>query len=1138
MTRIGWSRIALCVMLIVSLIGSVLPISAAPQADLIIPATWDIVSENFESGTLTPWSKTGESNLALTSGVGRNGSIGLRVTATSSAAYLYQSHVTKAPEGYLTFWFNPNNVALPEPSPNYWPPGTSLNVTEIRSSASDWWPPLIGFYLRQPTGQGYKGYIAWPKASGYFRDYENGQFDLANGWQKITLGYHVDAWVAVWVNDVLVHHYTADVVHDDPYGDVIELGKVNDNSGSTPSGSIYLDDIVYQVPRFNDLWVDAVQGNDANDGLSSVTAYRTIQRAADFAGPGTIVHLLPGVYRESVWPAQDGTSSERVTYRAENGPDTVVIRGSEPSSALAWTQLSANTIGLPPSVTPTNLYYADLSAWNLSAPPRFITQLDSGGNVTARLPLAREPDWSVATEWKYHEFWWAADGGSSPAACDPVTNSNHDCDLPQRSLTQLTDRTNDTQSVGVEAGNLTTLGDLTGATVIAIDTLQGHYTYRRTITAHNVANGLITVDRICEHDGGTGNPGLGWGSKYYVEGKPRLLDTPGEWWYDAATKRLYLWPLTAGNPAAQNIEISRRDNGFSLQNRSYTTLDGLTIEFVNGTAVYQRNWTEHKSYHNTVRHVLLRYANWGVSIEQSVSATSPATNVVDGFTLEDSEIAYIDTLGIRLIHWWENNADPNSYTRSGVHNTVIRNNEFHQLGFRTDDDNAVGLSFGFTNKLIFEGNHVHHVAHNGVQFSRSVIQSNKTYGFAPSEIKSGEILIKDNIFEKACQQNTDCGALKFWGAAPQTHVFRDVLITGNIFRNTYGWSSIAEKRQRYTGGTSSQVRGMGGYGLFVDHASGLHAYRNISYNNAYADYVLYGVFRDGDIVYWNNIAANSLYGFSVGGPQYDTHGSVNTQLVNNLVVNNEGYGVIATGATPAFANVTIDHNLYYNNGWRPYSSGGEYKAGDMVVSTESPSAWTPYQTLAEVQANTIWEDHGVEGDPSLWSYNASDHDPWDGSWPDFHLTATSVNALDRGAATLPASLTTLLNKFGVADWHAGTAYDIGRYEGGFDLHADPTAQAIAPNGSALYRLSLIPIDLPHNVTLSTSSPSPSLTVSLNSNTLIPSGTVTLTVVDQNSDTYPQWYTISISGTGGGFTRTAQVNLLVGGQQCYLPLVRK
>ena len=81
-----------------------------------------------------------------------------------------------------------------------------------------------------PPGQGHKGFIAWPKSSGYFYDYQNGQFDLANDWQRITLGYRIDAWAAVWVNDTLVRHYTADVAHDDPSGDVIELGKVNENS--------------------------------------------------------------------------------------------------------------------------------------------------------------------------------------------------------------------------------------------------------------------------------------------------------------------------------------------------------------------------------------------------------------------------------------------------------------------------------------------------------------------------------------------------------------------------------------------------------------------------------------------------------------------------------------------------------------------------------------------------------------------------------------------------------------------------------------------------------------------------------------------------------------------------------------------
>ncbi len=79
--------------------------------------------------------------------------------------------------------------------------------------------------------------------------------------------------------------------------------------------------------------------------------------------------------------------------------------------------------------------------------------------------------------------------------------------------------------------------------------------------------------------------------------------------------------------------------------------------------------------------------------------------------------------------------------------------------------------FPYADKLRFEGNHVHHVAQNGVQFNKSIIQSPKLYDFDPDEIKTGEILIKDNLFEKACQLTADCGGLKIWGDPPdQPHL--------------------------------------------------------------------------------------------------------------------------------------------------------------------------------------------------------------------------------------------------------------------------------------------------------------------------------------------------------------------------------
>jgi hypothetical protein len=54
--------------------------------------------------------------------------------------------------------------------------------------------------------------------------------------------------------------------------------------------------------------------------------------------PGTIVHILLGVYREAVYPALSGSAAEPVTYRAENGPGTAILRGSEPASSPTWTR--------------------------------------------------------------------------------------------------------------------------------------------------------------------------------------------------------------------------------------------------------------------------------------------------------------------------------------------------------------------------------------------------------------------------------------------------------------------------------------------------------------------------------------------------------------------------------------------------------------------------------------------------------------------------------------------------------------------------------------------------------------------------------------------------------------------------------
>jgi len=48
------------------------------------------------------------------------------------------------------------------------------------------------------------------------------------------------------------------------------------------------------------LYVDGTHGDDQNDGLRSLTALATIQKAIEFAADGDVVNVYPGVYREEV----------------------------------------------------------------------------------------------------------------------------------------------------------------------------------------------------------------------------------------------------------------------------------------------------------------------------------------------------------------------------------------------------------------------------------------------------------------------------------------------------------------------------------------------------------------------------------------------------------------------------------------------------------------------------------------------------------------------------------------------------------------------------------------------------------------------------------------------------------------------
>lgn len=983
---------------------------------------WDLLTNDFESEMKDDWGKVSEKDLGLIKEKGVERSTGLVVNVNGGESYVTKTESKKNDEGYLSFWFNPDQLEIGDPL-DVSIPWKSVRIADIKGS--DIYEIIVGIRIWKPyvPGDKYMGYLEWKDEKGAHFDFEEGQFELVAGWQKITLGYHINDWVAIWIDDELVRRVN-EVHNIESFGDIVELGKTNNDMSVLPSGMMIYDNVAFRVPMISDLWVDQENGNDEASGKERDKALATIQGAANLAGPGTKVHILPGIYRETIHPVLDGSTSNPVVYVAEEGADTVLIRGSENSRTLEWQTLEENTIGLPADADLSKIFVADLSSWELDSIPRFVVEVDSAGDVKQRFPLAREPDWQVVTPWKVHEFWWSADGGSQKAACSPEKNLNRDCDLESRSMTELTDVTSDNEATGIEAGNLSTLGDLTGATLVALDTVEGHYVYRRTIVAHDIPAGRITVDRQCEFDTGSQKGGLGWGTRYYVEGKAALLDTPGEWWYDTLNKKLYLWSAE-GDPGKLNIEISRFENGFILSDRSNVTIDGLTLEFFNGSAIYGYNEKDQKSFGNTIRNTKLFYANYGILLTQNVG--DDPENITSHFVLESSEIAEMDTNAVKTTFTWRNESKAASFRFAGITDTEIRGNELHDLGFRSDSDNANGVSILYADKLRFEGNHIHDVAHNGVQISYSVMQSPNQYAVRPEEIKTGGILINDNLFEKACEMTSDCAGLKFWGDTPDMHIYRDVLITGNVFRDTFGWSSISEIRHRWEGGSGSTVKGLGGFGLYIDMASGFHIYRNIACNNAFAGFYAGGVWRDGEMIFYNNISANSLYGFFMSGLEMDTHANVNTQIVNNIMVNNEAQAIWFTDSGKYPGGVSIDYNLYENNGWRSVLAGGVLQPGILIIR-RGEHTYRAYQTLNDIQKTTGWDTHSLVGNVPFEKFDLKNHDIFSAPPFDFHMIDRSDLVTDRGSVTLPESLIFLLDEFNIPDVKTGNAYEIGRYE--------------------------------------------------------------------------------------------------------------
>ena len=95
-----------------------------------------------------------------------------------------------------------------------------------------------------------------------------------------------------------------------------------------------------------DYYVDSEKGSDANFG-TLIAPFKTIQKAAGIMLAGSTCYIRGGVYRETVIPANSGTSPQPITFTSYNSENVIIsaanlvsgwqlYRGSIYQALIGW----------------------------------------------------------------------------------------------------------------------------------------------------------------------------------------------------------------------------------------------------------------------------------------------------------------------------------------------------------------------------------------------------------------------------------------------------------------------------------------------------------------------------------------------------------------------------------------------------------------------------------------------------------------------------------------------------------------------------------------------------------------------------------------------------------------------------------
>lgn len=592
----------------------------------------------------------------------------------------------------------------------------------------------------------------------------------------------------------------------------------------------------------------ATNGVDTDPGTLT-KPFRNIQRAANVMVAGDTCNIRGGTYRETVIPVNSGLATQPITFQPF-GSETVIISGAD--VVTGW------------NVSAGSIYEASFTGALGDKDQVFVDGV--------MMNLARWPDASLDV---------SRPAKASAAGGTFVLNANG------------------TYSGTYTDSHLTKpAGFFNGA---KIHFVPGVKWVAQTGIVTSYSPGTLQFNWQLSGTDDTYTPKAG--DPYFLFGLLSLLDTPGEWFIDAAANTLYLWSPQNDSPSNHTVEAKRRDYGFNLADRSYITLEGLRLF---ACAVNTSSGSQHLMLDNLnclyVSHFsLIDTANmWDYHMEDTGIILSGTNN-----TLSNSEIAFSAGNGVTVL---------------GASN-LVDNCVIHDVDYADLDCGAIntGKSASTSNGHLIRNNTCYNSG-RGLLLIRA--------------LTSGKVA--HNILFRPMLGTTDGGALYTFG---------------HDGRNT----EIAYNR------VSDSVCAGGGSGIYLDNVStNFIAHHNLIYNTSYAlHYNLSSV----NMKWFNNTAVafnNSFMGAFTGS-------QTNTEVRNNiftaafnLATTNPAEVSFSNNLTntvnPLFASTNaLDFRVQSNSPAvnagiiiSPYTDGYSGVAPDVGAFEFGQTPWSAGSTLAAV----------------------------------------------------------------------------------------------------------------------------------------------------------------------------------------------